>query len=241
MQEVAVLASRAVTTQRWFTAVADNVANANTDGYRRVGMQFKEVISRPNGKATASYVADRAAVVSFQPGVLQETGNPLNVALGGEGFFAIDVGGTTQYTRRGHFLLNSEGTVVTPEGHPVLDIAQGPIQVPAGTQSILIAADGTLSTEQGQLAQIGVFTFAKEDLGMLRRAGSTGFVPEGGVAAQAAEFPQLIQGKVETSNVNPVEEMVTMQQASRAYQSAVRTLSSVESLEERAIRALGGQ
>lgn len=240
MQEIAVLASRAVTTQKWFTAIADNVANANTDGYRGVGMEFKEVVSRPMGKPTASYVADRAAVVNFEPGVLQQTGNPLNVALGGEGFFAINVNGNVQYTRRGHFLLNSEGTVVTPEGHPLLDIALGEIQVPAGTQNILIAPDGTISTEQGQLSQIGVYTFNPEERGMLRRAGSTSFVPEG-VNPLPVEAPQVIQGKVEASNVSPVEEMVTMQQVSRAYQSSLRNLRGLEDLEERAIRALGGQ
>lgn len=240
MQEVAVLASRAISTQRWFTSIADNVANANTDGFRRVGLEFKEVVSRPQGHPTASYVADRAAWVHYSPGVLQETGNPLNVALGNEGLFAINVNGTVQYTRRGHFLMNSEGTVVTPEGHPVLDIALGEIQIPPGTQNILIAPDGTLSTEEGQLAQIGVFTFSREDVGMLRRAGSTSFIPEG-VNAVPLDNPQIIQGKVETSNVNPVEEMVTMQQASRAYQSAIRNLRSVEDLEQRAIRALGSQ
>lgn len=240
MQEIAVLASRAITTQKWFTSIADNVANANTDGYRKVGMEFKEVISRPQGAPTASYVGDRAAWVNYNSGVLQETGNPLNVALGNEGLFAINVNGTVQYTRRGHFLMNTEGTVVTPEGNPLLDIALGEIQIPAGTQDILIAPDGTLSTEQGQLAQIGVFTFAPEDRGMLRRAGSTSFVPEG-VNALPVENPQVIQGKVEASNVNAVEEMVTMQQVSRAYQSALRNLRSVEDLEERAIRNLGGQ
>lgn len=240
MQEVAVLASRALSTQRWFTNIADNVANANTDGYRRVGLEFKEVVSRPKGHPTASYVADRAAWVNYDSGVLQQTGNPLNVAIGGEGFFAINVNGTVQYTRRGHFVMNNEGTMVTPEGHPVLDIALGEIQIPPGTQNILIAPDGTLSTEDGQLSQIGVFNFTKDDIGMLRRAGSTSFIPEG-VTGQAMEAPNLIQGKIETSNVNPVEEMVTMQQASRAYQSAIRNLRSVEELEQRAIRTLGGQ
>ncbi len=241
MQELAVLASRALTTQRYFTAIADNVANANTDGYRRVDLEFKETQSKAGNRAPISYVEDRAAYVDFTPGVMQETNNPLNVAIGGEGFFAVSVEGQTHYTRAGHFMINSEGTLITAEGNAVLDNSGGPIQFPPTAKHILIGRDGTIATEEGQLATLGLFTFAKEDLNKLQRAGRTGFIPQLGAAALPMENPQILQGKVEASNVDPVTEMTTMQMASKAYQNALQHIRGLEQLEERAIRNFGVQ
>lgn len=241
MQELAVLASRAMTTQRKFDAVADNIANINTDGYRRKDYEFRELVSRPQGHPTASYVADRGILMDYSSGVFTETGNPFNAAIAGEGFFAVEVDGTTQYTRRGHFMMASDGTLVTPEGYPVLDNAGGPIQLPADTRQVIIARDGTLSTEQGQLSRLGVYTFDADELNQLQRAGATSFIPQFGATAEPVENPVVHQGKIEASNVSPVMEMITMQDAARAYQSSLRNLRSLEDLEERAIRALAPQ
>ena len=227
-----------MTTQRQFTAVADNVANANTDGYRGLDIDFKEVVSRPRGAPTASYVSDRSANVNWDSGVMTETGSPMNAAIGGDGFFAIDVNGVTQYTRRGHFVIGADGTLMTTEGHPVLDNAGGPIQVPGDAKSFKIAGDGTISTDQGQLSKLGVFSFDKADMGMLQRAGQVGFIPRG-IAATAMENPLVLQGKVEASNINPVQEMVSMQAVSKAYENAMQNMRQLESLEDRAIRTLG--
>lgn len=245
MQELAVLASRTLTTQRQFAAIADNVANVNTHGFRKLEMNFREVISRPGGKPTASYVADRALLVSQADGVHETTGNPLDVALSGNGFFAINVNGTTQYTRRGQFALSNDGTLVTPEGNTVLDNAGAPIQFPAETRNIKVAADGTISTEQGQLARLGVFQFSPEDQKLLQRAGASAFIPQLGAAAVPADFavpgaPQLRQGYLEASNVNAVQEMVDMETVSRAYQQSLTMARSLEELEQRAIRNLSG-
>jgi flagellar basal-body rod protein FlgF len=239
MQELAVLASRVMTKQREFTAVADNVANVNTQGYRKLEMEFRETISRPRAHATASYVEDRALHVSQMQGGMETTGNQLDMAINGEGFFAVDVGGTRQYTRRGQFLVNPEGTLVTPEGNGVLDSAGQPIQVPAGAAALKMAEDGTLSTSDGgQFAQIGVFTFSDTDLPKLERAGNTAFVPMLGATALPMESPRLKQGALESSNVNAVQEMVNMQNVSRAYESSIRMMKSLEDLESRAIRNL---
>lgn len=245
MQELAVLNSRTLTTQRQFTAIADNVANVNTNGFRKLEMNFREVISKPNGKPTASYVADRALVFSAQSGVHEKTGNPLDVALNGEGFFAIQVSGQTQYTRRGTFLLAADGTLSTPEGYPLLDNAGAPIQVPADAHDINIGTDGSIATEAGLLAQIGVYRFSAADAKLLQRAGNTAFSPQLGAAAVPVDFsaegaPQVRQGFLEASNVNAVQEMVDMDMASRAYQQSLTLAKSLEDLEQRAIRTLGG-
>lgn len=241
MQELAVLASRVLTTQKQFTAVADNVANVNTPGYRKLDMSFKEIVSRPQGKATASYVEDRAITFNPDQGTLQSTGNQLDIALGGPGFFAVSVGNATQYTRRGQFVLNSEGTLVTPEGNPVLDNAGAQIQFPEGTTTINVASDGTISTKDGQLAQLGVYVFTPEQESSLQRAGTTAFSAPGGVNPQVVETPTVRQGFIEASNVNAVEEMVSMQAVSKAYENSVNMMRNLEDLEQRTIRTLGNQ
>lgn len=241
MQELAVIASRVLTTQRQFTSVADNIANVNTQGYRKLDMEFKEAVSRPRAHATASYVEDRAIHVSTDQGGLQSTGNRLDAAINGEGFFSMDVEGTTQYTRRGQFQLNNEGTLVSSEGFPILDNAGAQIQIPQGVRDITIAADGTISTEQGQLAQIGVFNFTPEDMKKLERAGNTAFVPMLGATPQPMENPVVRQGFLENSNVNAVQEMVNMQAVTQAYQSSIKLMKGLEDLESTAIRQLTTQ
>ncbi|RYG61239.1 MAG: flagellar hook-basal body complex protein [Alphaproteobacteria bacterium] len=239
MQELAVLASRVLTTQRRFTAVSDNIANVNTQGFRKLELEFKESVSRPGSHATASYVDDRAIHISTLPGAMVASNSPLDAAISGDGFFAIDVEGTTHYTRRGQFVINAEGTLSTPEGYPVLDNAGAQIQFPQGVTQIRIAADATISTEQGQLAQLGVFNFSPEDIKKLERAGDTAFIPMMNATALPVENPSVKQGFLEGSNVNAVTEMVNMQAVTQAYQSSVKMMKGLEDLESRAIRSLG--
>lgn len=241
MQEIAILASRALTTQRQFTAVADNVANVNTVGFRKIGMDFKEVLAqkhRPDAMP-ASYVADRGITLDQADGVLQKTGSPLDVAISGPGFFAIQVDGTTQYTRKGQFVINSAGVLTTPQGYPVLDNTGAQIQFPENITKITVASDGTISTEEGQLVPIGVYQFDDAGLKSLQRVGNTAFLPGQGIVPQAVETPAVKQGFLEGSNVNAVEEMVNMEAVSKAYQSSISLLGSLNDLESKAISTLG--
>lgn len=239
MQELAVLSSRVLTAQRQFNATADNIANVSTNGYRKLDMDFKETISRPRNHVTASYVEDRAVHVSADQGALNATGNPMDLAIGGEGFFAVRVNGTIQYTRRGQFILNNENTLVTPEGNPVLDNSGAEIQIPENTTQFSVGEDGTVSTEQGQLGQVGVYTFTPDDLKKLERAGNTAFVPMLGATAQVVEAPIIKQGFIEASNVNAVTEMVNMQSVTQAYENSVKLMKGLEDMESQAIRTLG--
>lgn len=240
MQEISILTGRALSTQRKFNAIADNIANVNTDGYRRKDYEFKEVVSHPHGHATASYVSDRAMVLDMDNGVMTETSSPFNVALGGKGFFAIEVDGETQFTRRGHFVLGNDGVLQTPEGYPVLDASFAPLQLPTNARDVQIGRDGTIATEQGQVGKLGVFNFDDATLPNLQRAGNVAFLAPQGEAPLAVDNPMVIQGKLEASNVDPVMETVTMQDASRAYQTSLQLLRTSEQLEERAIRTLSG-
>ena len=239
MRELWVPLSGAIAQQRQVETIANNVANANTHGYKRLDVQFEELVSRPKTHATASYVTDRGLFVDFETGSFENTHNPLDLAINGEGFFAIQVGETVQYTRKGQFLLSADGTLVTPSGHTVLDNAGAPIQVPQDATNIMVARDGTISSADGAIAQVGLFSFADEDLNKLQRTGDSNFLPQLGAAAVPVEAPSMRQGMLESSNVNAVQEMVTMQDVSKKYQNALKLMQGLEELETRAIQTLG--
>jgi flagellar basal-body rod protein FlgF len=239
MQDIAVLASRVLTTEKRFNSVADNIANVNTSGYRKLDIDFKELVSKPQGHPTVSYVADRATYMDVGQGTFQNTGNPLDVAIAGNGYYAISVNGNTQYTRNGQFMLNSEGTLVTQDGYPVLDNSGAQIQVPQDAKGVDIAVDGTVSTDQGQLAPVGVYEFTAEQQNRFTRAGNTRFVANKSDTPTVVEQPTLKQGFIEGSNVNATEEMVNMQMVSKAYEESLKNLRNLEDLEQRVIRNIG--
>lgn len=239
MQEVAVLASSVLANQREFTTIADNVANVNTDGFRKLSMSFQEIASNRQGKHTASYVEDRALYINPVQGSMQNTGNPLDVAIMGQGYFAIQDGANVVYTRNGRFVVDSNGALSTPTGQTVLDNAGAAIQFPEDVRNISIEADGTISTEQGQIAQLGVYQFTAADEKRMQRVGSVGFLAPASAQVLAMDDPTIKQGFIEGSNVNAVEEMVTMQRVSKAYENSLAMLRKVEDLEQRAIRNLG--
>src|SRR5690606_8563785 len=139
-------------------------------------------------------------------GSIRRTGNPLDAAISGEGFFAIQGVGEVTYSRRGQFVLDQNGTLVTPSGEPVLDNAYAPIQVPETATFVAISRDGTVATDEGQIGQLGVFGFSDEGKRMLQRAGNGGYIPAGAPPVPL-ETPNVLQGFLESSNVNAVEEM----------------------------------
>jgi flagellar basal-body rod protein FlgF len=239
MQEIAVLAAGIRAREHQFNAVADNVANVSTHGYRRLDTKFQELISRPRGAATASYVADRGLTMDNSQGGLETTGNPFDLAIHGPGMFAVQVNGQVQYTRKGQFIENSEGQVITPDGHLLLDNALAPIQLPTNANEFRVATDGTVSTEQGTIGQVGIFEFSAQDSAKLVRAGNTGFVAGKGAAPKVVEQADVRQGALEASNVNPMQEMVQMNDVSAAYQNSLKLLKGLEDMESQAIQAFG--
>lgn len=250
MQEVHILTSRILSQQRKLGMVADNMANLNTIGYKKLELDFKEVMGNELGErignlnnARDSFVGDRAVRINFQTGPLNETNSPYDVSIIGDGFFAIDNGGRTEYTRNGNFTLTQTGQLITSQGFPVLNTAGGAITLPTNAINVNITNEGIISTvEDGQIDQIGVFRFNREDMNQLQRTGFGGFVPLPGVNAALipTEEVNVAQGSLENSNVNPGLEMIQLQELSQAYQGAARLVNRVEELESQAIRNLGG-
>jgi len=221
-------------------AVANNLANVGTNGYKRAGVAFEDLMYQnlrsagaassdqsqlPTGLQVGLGVRTAATTRNFSQGALQNTGNNLDVAIKGDGFFQITLpDGTTGYTRDGGFQVDAGGQIVTNAGF----VLQPGITVPASATAVTIAATGAVTaTIAGQtapqsLGQIQLASFINP-AGLEARGGNLyGETAASGTPNAAAPgtggHGTLLQGFVEGSNVNVVEELVSMIATQRAYE-----------------------
>ena len=146
--------------ERQMDVLANNIANLSTTAFKGQQMLFAEVLSNVDG-APVRYVQDAGTVRDWSQGPLTRTGNSLDVALQGDGFFEVQTAQGIRYTRDGRLKLDSQGELVTLEGDPVLGDSQSPIVVPQGTASITVGDDGTLTTPTGTAGRLTVVSFDK--------------------------------------------------------------------------------
>jgi flagellar basal-body rod protein FlgF len=142
-----ILLSRLTVQQRATDVIAHNIANADTPGFRGSQSLFSSFLSRAGGSATAGpahFVDNSATWRNMSAAPLRATGNPLDLALPGDGFFVVQTGRGDRYTRAGHFALSPDGTVVDTDGNALLG-EDGPIQLPPDSREIMVAGDGTMT------------------------------------------------------------------------------------------------
>ncbi len=215
-----VAASRLIAQQHAMEVAATNIANANTPGFRNERVQFSDWISRqtgtdaPPGGRTIAYTQDRATWREKQAGALAHTGNPFDLALSGDGYFTVNTPRGPRLTRDGRFGLLPNGTVANGSGDALLNTAGQPIQLSPTDTRITIAGDGTLSSENGQIAKIAVVV--PNDPAQLQAEGGTLF--RSGSPTTPAAAPQVVQGASEASNVQPITEMTRMMDGLRQFQ-----------------------
>jgi flagellar basal-body rod protein FlgF len=214
--------SRAVTLERQMAVVANNVANMNTTGFKSESPLFVEYLMRPNEDEHYSMVQDQGTVRNIAPGPLQQTGNPLDMALEGDGYFELGTLDGPRYTRAGTFTMNADRVLVNIAGLPVMDETGNEITIPPNISEITVAPDGNIFTERGPLAKIGVFHFRNEQ----------GLKPLGNGLLVTQEKPEVSentlvrQGFVEQSNVQSVVEMTSMISVSRQYEGIQKLLQA---------------
>ena len=199
---------------REMQVVANNIANASTTGFRREGVVFAEHVVRTGGESLSMGHA-RGRLTDPTQGALAPTGGALDLAVEGEGFFAIETPEGPRMTRAGAFAQSPEGDLVTFEGHRVLDIGGAPVNVPPDAGAVTVGPDGTVSTPLGPLAQIALVR-PVDPLAVSRGAG-TAFDP-GPAGFEPAPEGRILQGHLEGSNVNPVAEIARMIEVQRAYE-----------------------
>ncbi len=212
--------SRLVAQSRALEVTATNMANANTPGFKAGRVLFSDWLSRqtgadsPRGGRVVAFVQDRATYRDQQAGPLQATGNPFDIAISGEGYFSVETPRGPRLTRAGRFTPMPDGRLGDADGNALLDTVGQPIRLAAADSRVVIAADGTVSSENGRLGRIGVVQPA--DAMRLTAEGTRTL--RAYTATAPVSKPQVIQGVVEDSNVQPVLEMTRMMADLREFQ-----------------------
>ena len=220
--------------RRQMDVIANNVANSNTLGFKGERMVFAQYLTDIGNGEKMAMVEIAAVVRDFTDGPLQATDNPLDVAIRGEGFFQVETPDGIRSTRRGNLRLDAAGALVTSDGHAVLSQRNTPLKILPGDREIIIATNGKISSESGEIGRLGIVTF--DNLNSLRKLGNGLY--ESDEEPKPAKDATVVQGMVEGSNVKPIIEMTRMISLLRSYQGA-RTLDNEEhELSRRAITAI---
>lgn len=215
--------SRQGALRRQMDVVANNLANMNTNAFKAEEMMFTDHVVSSGGPGFGepiAFVRDVATVRDHSQGRTEATGNPLDVAIQGDGFFTIeDPAGGELYSRNGRFQLDDTGRLVTADGAAVLTRAGSPLYFTEADTDIAIARDGTVSSENGELGQLRIVAFARPEA--LQPMGGGLYAAD--TPGQEVARPHIEQGMLERSNVEPILEMERMIRVQRAYES-VRNL-----------------
>lgn len=203
--------------------LANNLANADTPGFRAERAVFAEFLqpragSAPPGDGGTAYSIDRATWRDTAAGSISTTGNPFDLALKGDGFFAVETPRGERYTRAGRFMLAGDGKLADAEGNAVLDARGMPIVLGPNDTRVEVRGDGSVRSENGPIGQLRVVRF--DDPQKLRAEGGRLYASD--EPGAPAERPGVVQGAVEGSNVQPVVEITTLTAQMREFQFATQ-------------------
>lgn len=202
--------------------ITNNIANATTPGFKMTKLFHNSVDS-----ATVTYVPE--VVVDYSPGTIYRTDNALDVAIYGEGFFTIQSGDETTYTRQGNFTLDKDGNLITAEGNYVLNKSGKKINLPNGT--VQISKKGDVSVDGNQIDTLKITNFTNPQA-LVKMEGCL-FTDPGNAGMVDKEDPVISQGHIELSNVQVVKEMTDMIDLHRSveiYQKVIQTIADQDRL-----------
>ncbi len=232
--------SRLIAQARAVDVLANNVANMNTPGFRAERTIFADWLwsqpgDEPPGGRVLVYTQDRATYRSKRPGEIDHTGNPLDLALSGPGYFTVLTKQGPRLTRAGRFTLSPDGTVVDEEGNSLLDVRGKSLKVTTADTMLSVAADGTLQSENGLIGKIGVVTPA--DTNKLTAEGGW-LLNATATTTKPVANPQIVEGAVEKSDVQPVMEMTEMMNGLRSFQMVAEFLQAEADRQQSAIQRI---
>jgi len=230
--------------------ISNNIANVDTTGFKADNASFQEFLKtgarngdfQGNDKRI-SFVLDRATWTDMSPGALQRTGNPLDLAIDGKGFFVVQTPqGQQRYTRNGSFSINATGQLVTSEGDQVVGNA-GPITFQINDHDINISSAGIITVREGAgiadspRGQLQMASFDQPQ--RLQKAGTSQFIAPNGVTPNPLPAnTRVVQGALEKSNVHPITSMTRMIEITRNYSDIAAILQQQDSQRRSALQQL---
>jgi flagellar basal-body rod protein FlgF len=224
-----IVLSRLAAQRRATDVLATNIANAATPGFKASQPVFAQEMVRQQGAAApaggaqgVAFTVDRSTWRDFSPGNLQHTGNPLDMAISGEGFFAVETPRGERFTRAGHFTLGADSRIVDSQGNPVMGEGGQPLTLPPGDARIQVRGDGTVVSESGPIGRLRVVRFDAPQ--RLVAEGDRLLAAPEDLDPQPVERPAVVQGAVEESNVRPVTEIARLTAGLREFQFASQFL-----------------
>ena len=226
---------------RSMEVIANNIANVSTPAYKRETAMFQEYIETvppaegEDGPQNFSFVQDAGIARDLQGGAIDKTNAPFDLAINGSGYFTVkSADGTTHFTRNGHFTLDPQGRIATESGE-LLQGDGGEIAITSDDGDIHIGTDGTITGAKGQLGKVQLVNFADERA--LTKQGASLYTTT--QQPQTVAQPNIEQGALESSNVQPVVEISNMLEVMRAYQATASLNQSQEDMMRQAIDKLG--
>jgi flagellar basal-body rod protein FlgF len=232
--------SKQIVLQRALDIAANNLANANTTGFK-----FEELLSSadpvtPPGASGLStpvtFVTDAGVARDFSQGSLSQTGNPFDLGINGQGFFQISTPSGPRYTRDGRFKLDPTGRLVTQEGDPVQGDG-GDIVVDLKKGPVTISETGVISQAGQRIGKLGLVTF--DSLSGLSKDGENLFENTSGANTAPATSATIEQGALEGSNVQPIVQITRLIEINRAYDAVTNMVNSAADLSKSSIERLG--
>ena len=241
--------SRQMALSRELDIVANNIANIDTTGFKADNAAFSQYLmpgasdAQFSGKdRRVSFVEDRASWIDFSPGAIQHTGNPLDVAIDGKGYFTVQTPRGERYTRNGSFAINASGQLVTSDGDQVLGTG-GPITLQVTDHNVTISPTGIVTVRDGagttsaQRGQLQIVSFDKPR--SLQKDGSSTFMAPPSVTPNPAPTStRVVQGALEKSNVHAIAEMARMIEITRSYSDIAGILQQQGDLKRNSLQQL---
>jgi flagellar basal-body rod protein FlgF len=232
--------SRQIALERQMDIVANNLANISTTGFKAEDLLFTEYPMRVDDgqdfspqSQLLSFTEDWASIHDMQAGAIEDTGNPLDVALQGPGFLTVQTPNGVRYTRDGSLTLDADGRLVDLDGDPILGEG-GLIQFGPEETDIAISRDGSISSSAGAKDRLAIAEFADPE--SLTRVGQNLF--SGGTPIPATET-RVRQGAIEKSNVSGVAEITQMIRIQRNYETLMQLMARQDEIATQAVRTLG--
>ncbi len=217
------------------TATANNLANANTAGFRAEIMNASARWTDGAALKSRASQVDQVIAADMKSGTVTQTGNPLDISLGGDSMLAVQANdGSEGYTRRGDLVLSDSGLLTTSDGHPVLGEG-GPITLPPA-DSVNITKDGAIwIVPQGGLAsqpqQVDVLKIVSPKGSAIAKGTDGLFREANGGALPSDPMAQVTSGSLEGSNVNSTAALVDMIEASRSWQGQIKLIETAKDID----------